>query len=304
MFKGMKFKKVNPFDVFAYAFLTVFGFVNIWPVLYAFFGSLSTNENVLNSVFLPKITDFSKALAGFGEIFKDGDLIRSVAVTSLRILLHTVMGVSTSLIAGFVFARREFPGKNALFMVFMITTMIPGVALTVPAYVFDSKFPLVGGNDILGRGGTGFINNPAMLFVFGWVSVYNIFLCRQNIVSIGGAYEDAAEIDGAGFLGTIFLVYLPMLKPVCAVIFLNTFVGMWGDFMTCYIYLPDAYEWHTIGKKVADLMEFYLNPNLGNGVAYPECFAVSMVALIPPIAVFLSVQKSFVAGMNLGGVKE
>ena len=296
-------KRRDGYVIFCYVFLMVLGLVLLYPLFYALFASLSTQEAIDANPAWPAITDVVGGIRNYGVLFTADGLIFSVLITLARILLYVVILLFTSVLGGFVFAKREFPGKNVLFMAMMISTMIPGVALTVPSYVFNSKFPLVGGNNILGQGGSGFINNPALLFVTGWISVYNIFLCRQMISTQGGELGEAAEIDGAGFLREVFLIYFPLLKPVCAVIVLNLAVGMWGDFMTSYVYLPDLPQWDTLGKKVSDLMDFYLNPNQGDGVDIPGAFAVSMVALVPPVILFLFLQKSFIEGLSLGGVK-
>lgn len=276
------------FNIFAYTFLIFFGIVLLYPLFYAIIGSVTTQgalDSATKSIF-PKIEEFFKNISNYFEIFKAEGLAFSFIITLIRIAWRFIIIAATSVLIGFIFARMRFPFKNLIFMVLMSSMMIPGVAMTVPNYIFMSKLTL--------------IDNPAIYFVMGLIDVYNIFLVRQSIASLGGEMEEAAEIDGAGLFRIVYLIYMPLLKPVLAVIFINLFSGVWADYTTSFIFMSNLPEWQTIGFKVTEIMEYYTGASVRE---YPKMYAVSIVSILPPIIAFLCVQESFIEGLALGGVK-
>ncbi len=276
------------YQVFAYAFLIFFGVVLLYPLFYAFAGSLTTQDaldGATKSVF-PKIEEFSQNVGNYLAIFKTQGLGFAFLITAIRIVWRFVIITAGSILLGFIFARMRFPLKNVLFMVLISSMMIPGVAMTVPNYIFLSKLQL--------------IDNPAIYFVTSLVEVYNVFLVRQSIASLGGEMEEAAEIDGAGLFRTCYLIYMPLLKPVVAVIFINLFSGVWADYTTSFIFMSGLPEWQTIGFKVTEIMEYYTGATVRE---FPKMYAVAIVSILPPIIAFLCVQNSFIEGLALGGVK-
>ena len=283
--------------------LWVGGIIMIYPLFFGLMGSLTTNEEFMQTTFLPIPKTPFREMRNFIIVFTDRELYTSFLVTVLRLAYGFITTVFTSVLGGYVFARMRFPFRDQLFMLLMVGLMIPGVAMMVPNYVFLKSFPLAGGNNILGQGGSGFINNPLILFIPGLISSYNIFLCKQAFVSMGGEYKEAADVDGAGFLRIVFGIYMPMIKPILAVIFLNSFLGMWNDYMFSLIYLPQLKAWHSIGTVSTNLASYYMSSG-GTGLTqYPKVFAIGIVMMIPPVLVYVLMQKQFVQGLTMGGVK-
>ena len=242
-------------------------------------------------------------LANFGKIFITSTITRSLAITFGKIAFQFGVTIFTSILGGYVFAKLQFPFKRAFFMLLISSMMIPGVALLVPNYIWMSKFPLMGGNNLLGEGGHGFLNNPWSIVLTGWLNVYNIFLCRQAFSSIGNEMSESAQIDGAGFLSIVFKMYMPLIRPILAVMFLNLFLGVWNDYLGNFIYMSDIPKWHTIGNVVVSVMEIYSNPQRLGGPDYPITFAVATISMVPPIIVYMLVQKQFTEGLTMGSVK-
>ena len=202
------------------------------------------------------------------------------------------------------FAKVNFKFKKVAFYVIMSTMMIPGIALLIPQYLELMRFPLVGGNDILGHGGTGFRDNMAVLFITGWFSAYNIFLVRQSLQQIGNDYREAAEIDGAGFFRIIFSIYMPMLKPIVALMILQTFIGQWNDYLFPVLFLPSARDLWPIGVLSVKIQSDYLyTAGVGGLMNYPMVMAMGIFMMIPPVVVYITCQKYFVQGLTLGGIK-
>ena len=209
-----------------------------------------------------------------------------------------------SVLGGYAFAKVNFRFKKVAFYIIMSTMMIPGIALLIPQYLELMRFPLVGGNDITGHGGVGFRDNMAVLFITGWISAYNIFLVQQSLRQIGDDYREAAEIDGAGFFRVIFSIYMPMLKPIVALMVLQTFIGQWNDYLFPVLFLSSARSLWPIGVLSVKIQSDYLyTAGTGGLMNYPMVMAMGVFMMIPPIAVYITCQRYFIQGITLGGVK-
>ena len=146
--------------------------------------------------------------------------------------------------------------------------------------------------------------NMAVLFITGWISAYNIFLVQQSLRQIGDDYREAAEIDGAGFFRVIFSIYMPMLKPIVALMVLQTFIGQWNDYLFPVLFLPSARSLWPIGVLSVKIQSDYLyTAGTGGLMNYPMVMAMGVFMMIPPIAVYITCQRYFIQGITLGGVK-
>lgn len=286
--------------------LVFFGLALLYPLYYAIFGSISTKEEFAMATLIPiPHNAWNEFVTNYTLLFRasDSSILRSMGVTFLRMAWSFFISTVTAVLGGFAFAKLHFPFKKPLFLFMLGTMMIPGVALMIPNYIWLTKFPLVGGNNILGEGGSGFVNNPLYLFATGWVGVYNIFLFRQAFVGIGGELMESAKIDGANLLRVIFTIYTPLVAPLIFVILLNSVTGIWSDYMTDIIYLPDNAAWWSLGRSTIWWADYYTNVNLSGGADYPKAFAVLVFMMIPPVILFIAVQRKFVAGLTAGAVK-
>lgn len=131
--------------------------------------------------------------------------------------------------AGYAFARLKFPGSNVLFVLVLGTMMIPFQMLLVPLFVMLRHWPLAGGNDLLGAGGTGFVDTlgghlPNLVTPFG------IFLMRQFSLSLPNELADAARIDGATESRIFFSIMLPLMRPALITLAIFAFQDAWNDF--------------------------------------------------------------------------
>ena len=233
--------------------------------------------------------------------FEFEGFVDSLLFTVVRTLYYCIIIIFTSMLLGYIFAKVDFIGKKIVFIYFMISMMVPAVATIIPTFVLYARFPLVGGNNILGLGGRGFINNWSVMFISGLFGIYNIFLVRQNILDIPDDYREAGEIDGANMFRIIFQIYMPMLKPILTVINIGLILGFWNDYFFSKLYAyGDVIK--PIGYYVTEVMASFQNvesiyPN------YPAVLGVAVVFMLPPILFYLGVQKNFVDGFSIGGIK-
>jgi multiple sugar transport system permease protein len=278
----------------------------IYPLAFAFLGSFLSLEEFYGVTFLPIPTHLGSFFKNIAVLFKRSEFINSIGITMLRVLWYSFIVGATSVFGGYVFAKVNFKGKKIAFYVLMSSMMVPGVALLIPQYMMLARFPLVGGNDIFGKGGFGFINNASVLFVTGCFSAYNIFLLRQGFSSLADDFKEAAEVDGASFFTVVFRIYLPMVKPMLAVIFISLFIGQWNDYFFPFIFVSGNPAALPVGVASVRISDDYLYASGISGaglVNYPVVMACAVVMMLPPMAVFITFQRYFIAGMTLGGVK-
>jgi len=187
-----------------------------------------------------------------------------------------------SALAGYGFAKFDFPGKTIAFLLVLSTLMIPFQILLIPLYILVYNF--------------GWTNNYAGLIIPGAVSAFGVFLMRQFCLTLPEELLDAARIDGCSEPRIFWSVVLPLLKPPLASLAIITFLGSWNNFL-----------WPLIVVNKGDLftlpvgMTVFTQPMQAPYWTY--IMAVSTVATLPVVLVFLALQKYFIQGVVLSGMK-
>ena len=210
----------------------------------------------------------------------------------------TIFGVVfLSSLAGYVFARIEFAGKKVVFLLILALMMIPGILTLIPAFIWYKEFPLVGGNDWLGQGGTGFLNTRWVLLIpyIAGGQVFGTFLCRSFFESLPESLFEAARIDGASEFQLYWRVALPLSQPILATLSILAFVGVYND-----------YVWPLVTVSSTDIQTFSVGITLfaGEGNLEPgETMAGYVLGSLPLIVVFAFGMKYYVAGLTHGAIK-
>ena len=207
----------------------------------------------------------------------------------------TVLQLFFNSLAAYVFAKREFPGKNLIFVLLLAAMMVPGQVTLIPNYLVIKHVPLFGGNDILGQGGSGWLDSYYGLILPSAVSVFGIFLLRQYMASIPDELLDAARIDGASEFKIYSRIVLPLCGPALAATGIFTFVGAWEDFFWPLIIVssPDKYT------APLGLALFVVK----NRTNWDVVMAGSVLATIPMVLIFIFFQRRFIQGISLSGLK-
>ncbi|MGQ9630977.1 MAG: carbohydrate ABC transporter permease [bacterium] len=199
-----------------------------------------------------------------------------------------VGGISTSLnlffcsLAGFAFAKYDFPLKSVLFVILLSTLMIPFHVILVPLFMMMVKF--------------GWVDNYLAMIVPFSASAFGIFFVRQyTIDGVPTELLDAARIDGCSEFGLYYRIVLPLVKPALGVLTIFIFMGSWNNFLWPLIVLKTESK-YTLPLGLASLLNAY-------ELEYGPVMAGGFLAAIPVIAVFLVMQKQFIRGLTLGAVK-
>jgi multiple sugar transport system permease protein len=211
--------------------------------------------------------------AGFG---------RALAVTALMTAMITLGQLTFSVMAAYAFARLEFPGRDALFWVYIATLMVPATVTVVPLYLMMAE---------LGLRNTFW----ALVLPFLFGSPYAIFLLREYFRAIPADLVEAARLDGANTLDVIVHVMLPASKPILVTLTLITIVSQWNSFMWPLVITSGA-SWRVLTVATAGLQTQY-------NAQWTLVMAATTVAMVPLIALFLVFQRQIVRSIIVTGLK-
>ncbi len=213
------------------------------------------------------------ALAPFGQYFYNS------VVVAVTVVLSTLL---FSALAGYGFAKFSFPGRNLAFLFVLSTMMVPFQVLLIPLYLLVYTL--------------GWANNYAGLIIPGALSAFGVFLMRQFCLTLPDELLDAARIDGAGEFRIFWGIVLPLLMPPLSSLAIITFLGSWNNFLWPLIVVNKD---HLFTLPVG--MTVFKQPMREPYWTY--VMAVSTVATLPVIVVFLLLQRYFIQGVVLSGLK-
>ncbi len=288
-----------------YTILIVSSLAMAFPLAYMLVGSFASIPDYIRRPAFPypTVPDFSNYLIIFDPARTD--MLKWVANTMVRVIWYILIPGTVAVLAGYVFAKLKFRGRDAAFLFLLSSMVLPGIVYEVPTFVMMARWPLAGGNDIFGQGGVGFIKQWPALLIPGLVSVFYIFMMRQTFYTIPIDFEEAARVDGAGTLRCLWNVYLPMLKPVLTVLVIFQFVGIWNDYRWPLFVSTGNPNIYVVA------LGFQFLAQAGNGLKgmpntvtdYPFLFALATCAILPLIILFLFLQKYFVEGVQGFAIK-
>ena len=206
-------------------------------------------------------------------------------VNTLFIAALVVLGTVLSCgLVGYAFARLEFRGRDALFLLLLATMMIPGQVTSIPTFVLYVKF--------------GWIDTYQPLIVPHFLagSAFFVFLFRQFMLTIPSDLEDAARIDGCGPLATWWLVMMPLSKPIIVTVAVFAFTGVWNDFLGPLLYI-NSDEKQTVALGLQSFKSTF-------SAEEPQLMmAASVLMIVPTVILFFLAQKAFIRGVVVSGVK-
>ncbi len=271
-----------------------------YPLIFGLLASLMTLDQYYQTAWLPIPNPI--ILENYRQLFSFATNIpKWIFNTLIRIIWYCLVPGVVAIWCGYAFARLRFRGRDALFIFILASMMAPAIVYTIPTYIMMARFPLAGGNDILGQGGTGFLNQWGAILLPTLVNAYFIFLMRQSFLTIPSDFEEAARIDGANTWQVMRHVYLPMLLPAITVMVIFQSVAVWNDYLWPLIAVGSNQEIWPLALGFQRAMQVGAQvKGLPPGTAqnYPFVFALATVALLPMTILFLVLQRYFVEGVQ------
>ncbi len=294
-----------------YLLLTMGSVVMVYPLVFSLVASFVSPREYAAARGFPMPSSY---LENYRTLFQPIMLPRMtgwVGVTLIRITWYVVLGTVVAILCGYVFARLRFRGREVAFLVLLGSLLVPEIVFQVPLYVMMARWPLAGGNDILGQGGSGFVGRLPSLLLPGIVNAYFVFLMRQAFYAIPVEYEEAARVDGANTLRVLWHVYLPMLKPMIAVLVINTTIAYWNQYIWPRMVMEANQKMWPVALASQKMMDGsfpvpstdpLVLPNR-DVLNIPFALATGTVATLPPLLCFFLLQRYFVEGLQGVGIR-
>ncbi len=266
---------------FLYLFLGVMALIVLFPFYWMLISSVKelTEYNLAVPTLFPQQFDFANYLEAF-ETANLGTLFMNTVYVGI---VSTLLSLVITVLSAFAFARLEFKGKNALFAALLATMMIPGELFTITNYATVNQF--------------GWINTYTVLIVPFLVSVFYIYLLRQNFLQIPNELYLAAKVDGTSDFKYLLKVMIPLSLPTLISITILKMMGAWNSYVWPNLVANDqAHKLITNGIRGADF-------TVDNVIDYPVQMAAVAIVSLPLFLVFLFLRKYIMKGVSRSGIK-
>ena len=268
--------------VLRYAFLILVAIVVLFPFYWMIISSLKSVEEYRLTIptFWPKNPMWSNYAAAF-EVGNLGTLFKNTVIVGI---VSTILSLVITVLSAFAFARLEFKGKNLLFAGLLATMMIPGEMFTITNYVTVVKF--------------GWLNTYTALIVPFLVSVFYIYLLRQNFMQIPNELYLAAKVDGTSDLKYLWKVMIPLALPTLISITILKMMGAWNSYVWPRLVAND--ELHQL---VSNGLRSAFTDAGTNETNYPQQMAAVAIVSAPLFLVFIFLRKYIMKGVSRSGIK-
>lgn len=277
-------------------FYAVAGAISVIMFL-PFFWSLMTSMKPSDEIFsvplkwLPSSLTFEHYASAFTTVPFGLYFWNSFVLASAGVLCNLFFGS----LSGYAFAKLNFKLNQPLFRILLAAMMIPGIVTMIPSFYVLKHFPLIGGNDITGASGNGFLNSFWGIILPGASGSFAVFFMRQFFLTLPSDLMEMARIEGCREFRIFWNIYLPLTKPALATLGIFTFQAGWNSFLWPMIILNDP-DKATIQMG---LQAFSFN----HQTDYGPMMAGALIATLPILILFLLLQKYFVKGIAFSGIK-
>jgi multiple sugar transport system permease protein len=263
----------------SYTVLIAGGLIMLLPFLWSIATSFKQPDQVftLPPFYVPWPLDFS----AYAQVL-DRINFGLYALNTLKIASLVTLGqLVTSSLAGYAFAKIDFPGRNVIFLLFLATMMVPAAVTMIPNFIVMRNLQLV--------------DTHAGLIVPFLGSAYGTFLMRQFYLGFPDELKEAAELDGCNPLTFYLWILLPNSKAILTTFGLLTFQWAWNEFLWALVMINSEYK-----RTLQVGLSYLLNENYIN---WPWLMAASVLTTLPILLLFFVAQKQFVQSLRLSGIK-
>lgn len=219
------------------------------------------------------------SLEQYGEVLIHSPRFLMMFWNSVFLVVPIIAGqTAVAALAAYAFSKLRFRGRETLFLVYVLTMLMPFQVTLVPNYIMADKL--------------GLLQSPGAIILPGIFAAFGVFMLRQYMLHIPHAYIEAAKIDGAGHWRIFRTIIIPMVKPGVSALVVLLFVDYWNMVEQPLIFLDDPFK--------QPLSVYLSRVNQGErGIA----FAASMLYMTPMVLLFLYVETNFIEGIQLSGIK-
>jgi len=220
-------------------------------------------------------------LTNYIEVFKREPFMRYLLNSAIVASISAVSSVAVSSLAGFGFAKYQFPGRDVFFLAIVGIMMIPFQSVVVPLYVWMNRL--------------GLLDTYMGIVAPDLVSVFGVFLMRQAIEMIPNDYIDAARIDGCSELRIFFSVILPSVKPAIATLLIIKFMWSWNEFFWPMVVISSP-QMKVVTMGLMSFTNMYF-------IEYNLLTAAAVISILPILLIFITLQRWVVQAVVMSGLK-
>ncbi|CAM3630213.1 carbohydrate ABC transporter permease [Marinicrinis lubricantis] len=244
---------------------------------------ISTNDRSAAFHVPPILSVGDQFFQNFDRVLERIEFFEALGNSAFVSFATTISVLFFCSLAGFAFAKFQFPGKKWLFLIVLGTLLVPQQLSVLPNYVLMSKL--------------GWIDSFKAIIVPGMVNAFGIFWMRQYIESaVHDEMIEAARVDGSGYFGIFLRMVLPVITPALATLGILTFMNVWNDFFWPLVVLKNESNF-TIQIALQQLS------SNRDGLDYGMIMSATFAATVPLIIVFLIFNRWFISGLTSGAVK-
>ena len=261
--------------------LAAIGLVCIYPFLFMLSSSFKISGDVLSKPMqlIPDPIIFTNFSDLFGDPYYDFGqwYINTIVMTGLTILIKVFVVTITA----YAFAKINFKGRDAIFLVLLTSLMIPSDIMLIPRYIIFKQLHI--------------LDTMWSLVLPATFDIYFVFMIRQSFIGIPDSISEAAKIDGCKHFQIYYRIILPLAKPAVVTMVLFTFVWSWNDYMGSYIFIS------SLDKQMLSVgIKLFTEGTVTDPALQ---MAAATLVLVPVLVLFLFSQKYFVEGATSGAVK-
>ena len=267
--------------VMVYAFLMLMALIVLFPFYWMIISSLKSLAEYKLSV--PTLWPKQIIWSNYADAFTTANLGSLFMNTAYVGIVSTLLSLVITVLSAFAFARLEFKGKDTMFGALLATMMIPGELFTITNYATVNNF--------------GWMNKFIVLIVPFLVSVFYIYLLRQNFMQIPNELYLAAKVDGCGDLKYLWKVMVPLAMPTLISITILKMMGAWNSYVWPRLVANDAAH-----QMITNGLRNSFTDTTGD-VNYPVQMAAVAIVSAPLFMVFLFLRKYIMAGVSRSGIK-
>lgn len=279
---GMKNHRKGPGleVILLYAFLIVLAILFVLPIFYLFMGSFKAESELFRTTF--KWLPDKFRLDNFVNMFSSIPFFMYLKNTMIIVICNIVGSLLSCSLVAYGFSRLRWPGRDKVFILVLVTMILPYQVTLVPLFLMFTKMKWIG--TFLPLTVTCFFGNP-----------FFIFLLRQFFTGIPQDISEAARIDGAGEFTIFSKLVIPMAKPALTTVAIFAFIRSWNDFLGPLVFLGKD-ELYTL-SLAASMLKSNLDPN------WSMLLALGAVMILPVLILFFVMQKYFIQGIAMSGIK-
>lgn len=267
-----------------YVILIFIALVFMFPLIWMVVSSFKTDAQIFSDISSMKAFALSfqeDVFVNYKQVVQKLPLLQAMIHSFAYIAVTIILSLTVNSMAGYSFARLNFPKKKILFSIILAVMIIPAQTVMLPQFSIIYKL--------------GFTNSYWGLIIPAIASPMYIFLFRQQFLGIPESIEEAAKLDGASQVRIFFQLIVPLAKPIYATVLILQFIALWNDFVWPVMVISDSTK-QTVQMALSSL--FSIKP-----VNYGNVMAGLTIVTIPVLIIFLALQKYYVAGVASTGAK-